>query len=122
MIRVEFRSPGTIVAETDEAIFPDKNISRIYQYSQTIKQRYGATPYAFRIFGEKGWYFLNCKIETIEDVRQRKLKEEETLLWNMETNHLYKIAKATKGYSWTTPYSENDFNIIEVNGEIQITQ
>lgn len=119
-VKVRFYSPGTFVAEDNIILFDKRNLKDIYEYSKHITQRYGAIPYAFKIQDEKGYYFLNCRIEDYYTIAARNDPTEEILLWNMRCNHWPKVAKTTIGYSWTQPFESDDSLIVEENGEMVI--
>lgn len=120
---VTFYSPGTFVAETTEKEIDNWDIEQATAMAENITERYGARPYAFQfstrsrsetdldshVSSTSGMYYLpHCKVETIDDVRQRADPNERILLSNMECNNWPKIVSATEGWKWTQPLEDGD--------------
>ena len=79
---VEFISPGTFFAETSSIKVDKWSVKEALDILPTIKERYGATPYAFRFFtiGRSAkdldskrlktskFYYVDAKLETYEEI------------------------------------------------------
>ena len=126
---VTFYSPGTLFAESTEKPIASWNIASAKRMAKTIKERYGATYYAFRfstrnrtgidsgkplyskVAKTSGMYYLNAIVETYEEVVARNSPDEDTLRWNMRINGYKKIvtnAPGSKTYKFTIPFDEGD--------------
>ena len=119
---VRFFSPGTFVAESTTKEIASWNVSRALEMMADIEERYGARPYGFQFFTKKrGWrdfepkeidrsgmYYVNCKVETLEEIERRSEPGESTLLQNMKSNGWDKVVSSKKGWAWTQPLREGD--------------
>jgi hypothetical protein len=119
---VTFYSPGTFVAEqtTKEISAWDHGIA--IEMMESITERYGAKPYGFSFTTKKrgfrdfepkeikssGMYYVNCKVETLEEIQARCEPGESILLRNMKTNGWDKIVTPLTGWSWSQPLREGD--------------
>lgn len=119
---VIFYSPGTFVPETSIKEIDSWDINQAIEMSKNIKERYNAIPYGFR-FITKGrtneeldskkidsspFYFINCKILTLADIKAENNPKNKILISNMECNNIKKVARTIKGWLWTTPIGESD--------------
>jgi hypothetical protein len=119
---VTFYSPGTFVAETSTKPIPTWDVDDAVAMSAMIEERHGARPYGFR-FTTRGrgpddldskaiatspMHYLGGKVETLAEVEARNDPSEETLRWNMRTNHYDRIWTSTKGWKWTQPLNADD--------------
>jgi hypothetical protein len=116
---VEFFSPGTFVAETSTKSIDSWDVDKAVKMSKNIKERYGATPYAFRfitrsrkddeldskVTKKSGMYYMDCKIQTIKDLDP---VENEILISNMRCNKWNKVVTSTTGWKWTQPIEKDD--------------
>jgi hypothetical protein len=116
---VEFFSPGTFVAETTEKPIDSWAVDKAVAMSTSIKERYGAHPYAFRFITKSrgdndldskvtktsGMYYINCKIQTIRDLDP---VADSILISNMRCNKWDRIVTSTKGYRWSQPLRTGD--------------
>jgi len=119
---VRFHSPGTFVAEETIKEIAAWDTNRAIKMLNKIKERHGATPYAFQFFTkerkprefepkiteESGMYYVNCEVQTLKELKKLNNPDEKILRQNMETNGWDKIVKTTKGWAWTQPLREND--------------
>ncbi len=119
---VTFFSPGTFVAETDIQEIDSWDVGEASRRAKKIKQRHGAIPYAFRfstrtrgpddldskVSKQSHYYFINCKVETLEEVEERNDPKERILRSNMRNNGYDRIAVTIKGWKWTQPMNERD--------------
>ena len=119
---VTFYSPGTFVAETTSTEIDEWNTDLALEMMDDIVERYGARPYGFRFstrgrsddeldarqIAASGMYYVNCNIETIDEVCDRADPHEEILLSNMEINDWNIIVSPKEGYKWTQPLLDGD--------------
>jgi hypothetical protein len=94
---VEFYSPRTFFAETSTRAIESWNVDKAVAMAADIKERYDATPYAFRfitrerkddeldsrVVERSGYYFLGGSVMTLEELEFRNDPEEEILRRNM---------------------------------------
>ncbi len=119
---VQFFSPGTLFAEITEKEIKEWDIGKAKRMSKSIEERYGATPYAFqfltraredneldsKIIKKSPMYFVNCRVETLDEVLKRNDPKERILRSNMKNNGYDRIAVTTKGWKFTQPMGERD--------------
>jgi hypothetical protein len=119
---VVFFSPGTFVAETSEREIPSWDTDLAQKMARKITERYNATPYAFqfvtrgrgpkdldsKVVKKSPMYYINCKVETLEEIEKRADPKEEILRANMRCNGWQKVVTTTKGWRWTQPLEKND--------------
>jgi hypothetical protein len=119
---VTFLSPGTFMAELDTKPIESWDVKKAQAMSKKIKQRYGATPYAFyfttrsrgpkdldsKIVKESPTYWLHAKVETYEEVCARNDPNEKVLRDNMRINKYDKVVTNLEGYRWTQPLGKDD--------------
>ena len=124
---VTFSSPGTFVAEKSTKPIDSWDTDRAVEMAKEIKERYGATPYAFHFttraregeeFDSKEvkrshQYFLGGKVETLEEVISRKDSKDSVLISNMKINNYDRIITTTEGWSWSQPLGPEDV-VLEV--------
>lgn len=119
---VHFLSPGTFVHEESKREIEAWDIDKAKELARGIKERHGATPFAFYFttrtrdqddFDSKetsrsSRYYLGGKIETIDDVRKRNDPSERILLSNMECNGWDRIIVNTNSWKITQPLDNDD--------------
>lgn len=120
---VTFLSPGTLMAEDSTKPIESWDVKLAQNMAKAITERYNAKPYAFyfttRTRGPKDldskeskrsptYYLPHCKIETLEEVRERNDPKESILLRNMEGNGYKRIVTTTEGWRWTQPFHDDD--------------
>ena len=119
---VTFFSPGSFVAEDITKPIKSWNVAIARRMALQIKERHGATPYGFqfttrsrgakdldsRVSAKSPVYYINCKIETLEEITARNDPRDDTLLHNMRINHYERIVTTTKGWRWSQPLNEKD--------------
>ena len=120
---VTFLSPGTFVAEDSTKSIESWDVKKAQQMAKKITERYNTIPYAFyfttrsrgksdldshEIKRSPTYYLPHCRIETLEEVRQRNDPKERILLSNMECNGYDRIVRTTKGWRWTQPFEKDD--------------
>jgi hypothetical protein len=122
---VEFVSPGTFFPESTEKEIDSWNVKKAQKMSESIEERYGATPYAFRfktrgrsegdldskVIKSSRFYYLNAKVETYEEVVARNLPDEKILRDNMRINGIKKVVtngSDSKTYKFHLPFEDGD--------------
>jgi len=119
---VTFYSPGTFVAEQSEQPIDSWDVEAAQAMAETVSERYGATPYGFRfttrtrgpddldskVSARSCMYYINCKVETLDDLIARNDPKERILRQNMERNHWDRIVTTVKGWKWTQPLEATD--------------
>jgi len=119
---VTFYSPGTMVAETTRREVASWNVAKVLKILPDIEERYGAKPYGFRFTtmkrglrdfapretAQSNMYYVNCDVQTLEELEERGEKEERILLQNMKTNGWDKIVTTKSGWKWSHPLQDGD--------------
>jgi hypothetical protein len=114
---VVYLSPGTFVPEVTERDVETWDPIRAAAEAQTVTERYDAKPYAFYfrrvevVQGPRGKvvelqelecsgrYFINGKVETLEEVEARATEDDgAALLRNMRINQIARIVTTQNGY------------------------
>jgi hypothetical protein len=90
--------------------------------AKEIIERYGSKPYAFqfstrsrtdneldsRVTKKSGMYYINGKIETIEEIRDRADPSERILLSNMECNGWNQVVTTFSPWKHTGVFNDGD--------------
>lgn len=111
-----------MVAETTRQEVASWNVDKALKMSEEIKERHGARPYGFRFttmkrglrdfepkeIARSGMYYVNCKVQTLEEIEKTHNPAESTLLQNMKTNGWDKIVIAKSGWAWSQPLRDTD--------------
>lgn len=119
---ITFYSPGTFVAEETTKPVEKWDVDTAVELAKTIKERHGAVPYGFRfstrertakqldskVTKTSALYWLGGKVETLEEIKKRKLPSEKILLSNMECNGWDRVITNTNSWKWTQPLEKND--------------
>lgn len=119
---VTFYSPGTFVAEMTTKQVASWSIPKALKLMKDVKERHGAVPYGFRFTTKKrglrdfepkevaksGMYYVNCRVQTLDEIEKRGKKEELTLLQNMRSNGWDKIVTTKSGWAWSHPLQDGD--------------
>lgn len=119
---VTFYSPGTMVAETTRREIASWNVAKVLKILPDIEERYGAKPYGFRFTtmkrglrdfapretAQSNMYYVNCRVETLEEIEKRDDPKESILRQNMQTNGWDKMVTTTSGWKWSHPLHEGD--------------
>ena len=119
---VTFFRPGTFVAEETTKEIASWNIEKAKKMSETVKKRYGATPYAFqfitrarskkdldsKIIKRSGMYYLSGRIWTLLELKNRNNPEDKILMSNMECNRWERVIENNNSWKWIQPFYEND--------------
>lgn len=118
---VHFLSPGTLVHEESSYEIDSWDIDKAKKMSKKIKERHGATPFAFffttrsrgqddldsKVVASSPNYYLGGKIMTLNDVK-RQMSSEKILISNMECNKWDRIIINTNSYRITQPLNDDD--------------
>lgn len=110
------------MSEQTEKPIESWDVKKARKMAEKVTERYGATPYGFyfstRERGPKdldskkvktsGVYYLNCRVRTIEEVREKADPKESILLSNMEGNGWKAVVETTKGWKGTYPLEKGD--------------
>ena len=119
---VTFYSPGTFFSEQSKQEIDSWDIDQAHKMSKDITERYDAIPYGFQFstkergdddFDSKetkrsGMYYVNCKIETLEEIIAREDPDDRILISNMRCNGWDKMAVTIKGWKTTQPLQKGD--------------
>ena len=119
---VTFYSPGTFFAEDTTKPIDAWDINQAVEMAQSITERHGATPYGFRfttrgrtddeldskVIDKSPMYYINCKVQTLEEIKAKGDPSDRILIDNMECNKWDRVVTTTKGWSWTQPLEPND--------------
>lgn len=122
MIRhtVEFRSPGSFLAESDFVTIwgftKASVIKKAMEKAKKIVQRYNAIPYAFLL--GKVWYYLpHCEVEFASSIANTP--ENRILISNCLSNGFKAIVTTKKGWKFTQPFTKNCV-LLDKKGEIKM--
>jgi len=119
---VEFFSPGTLWSETTIQPVDNWDVVEATRMSRTVVERHGARPYCFRfitrertkeeldskITNKSPFYYIDCVVETLEDIEQRNDPNEDILRSNMRNNNIERIARPKTGWSGAYPVGKDD--------------
>lgn len=119
---VTFLSPGSFVSEQSSQPVPAWDITTAVKLARNVKERHGATPYAF-YFTTRGrghddldsretdrspLYYLGGKIETLEEIIARDLPDERILRENMRCNGWARVIRNENSWRVTMPLNDTD--------------
>lgn len=119
---VNFRSPGTIVAEESSREVDSWSIQLACELAHGISERHGATPYGF-YFSTRGrgendldskvidisrMYYLGGKVETLAEIKARNDPADRILISNMEINGWDRVLVNNNSYRYTLPLKSDD--------------
>lgn len=119
---VTYFSPGTFVAEQSSMPIDSWNVGKAQEMAGAVSERYNATPYGFqfttrgrgpddldsKVIATSPMYYINCKVETLEEIEARDDPKESILRSNMRCNGWDRIVVTTKGWKWTQPLRAGD--------------
>jgi len=119
---VTFYSPGTFVPEFTEKPIDSWDIETACRMATEIVERYGARPYAFRFKtrsrGESDFepslqsfsptHFINCRVETREEIESRNLPDERILVANLRFGNIARVAVPKSGWKTVVPIRDED--------------
>jgi len=118
---VTFLSPGTFVSEESTYEIDSWDVQKAMEMAASVKERYGATPYAFyfttRTRGDDDFdskrtatsctYHLGGELLTVEDVERENKPDQEILLSNMRS-HTPKVVRNTNSWMHHAPFKDGD--------------
>ena len=119
---VTFYSPGTLFSEITRKEIAIWDIQDAVEISKTIKERYGASPYAFRFENEEEkskMYYISGKIKTLREIEEENNKENRILISNMRSNGWGKVVYTFTPYKAVHPFDEENDILLE---EIELEQ
>lgn len=119
---VEFFSPGTFVAENTVKEIESWDVDKAKEMAKNIIERYNSKPYSFRfitrekekIIRKSGFYFINGKVETLEDVKAKNNRDDKILISNMENSSWNKIVTTFSPWRWTQPFDDSNDFVVEI--------
>lgn len=121
---IEFRSPGTFLAESNEMTIwvktREEAIHKALEESKKIVQRHNATPYCFLMNGTL-YYLPHCEITLVKDIPERidDGLDNQILLANCRINGWKAIVTSMKGWKFTQPFGKNSVLLSE-DGRIKV--
>lgn len=137
---VEFVSPGTLFHETTRKPIEAWDTVVACSIAKTIKERYGARPFAFTFstmleagpveadgetlnvqpkeLAKSGLHFLGGDALTFDVIEARADKSEEILRRNMRNNDLPVVVENRNSYKTTNEFSEKDVIVDPNTGAI----
>jgi len=119
---VTFLSPGTFFHERTTKPIESWDVEKAKDMAREIKERHGATPFAFcfttrapaddeldsKETAKSCTYYLGGTIETLADVEARNDPKEEILRSNMRCNGWDRIITNTNSWKVTQPLNADD--------------
>ena len=119
---VTFLSPGTLVHEKSTMEIEGWDVKSAVEMSHNIKERHGATPFAFqfstraredheldsKVTARSGRYYLGGEILTLADIRNRNDPADEILIRNMEGNGWDRVVVNSNSWKITQPLDADD--------------
>ena len=119
---VVFLSPGTFVHEESTKEIDSWDVEQAKKMARKIIERHNATPFGFyfitrtrgdndldsKISDESPMYYLGGKVETLEEVKARAIKDDSILIGNMECNRWDRIITNTNSWKITQPLRKGD--------------
>jgi len=119
---VVFFSPGTFLAEQSEKPIDAWDVKTALAMVLSIKERHGATPYAFQFITRErteaeldsrttkhsGFYFLGGKILTVKDLEKRADPKDSILISNMKFNRWKRVVENRNSWKWVQPLEKGD--------------
>ena len=125
-VRVTFYSPGTMFPEETTRDIESEDPLEAVCMASTIVERHNAVPHSFRFtvwekpepiedrefeakkLRSSGMYFIDGKVETLEEVEARHDPSEKILLSNMRNNDFSKIVVCCDHWKSTYPFRPED--------------
>lgn len=119
---VTFFSPGTMFSEQSTEEIDSWDVVEARKRADDIVERHNATPYGFQfVTRERGeddfdsketersnMYYINCRVETLEEIEERNDPDENILRSNMRNNGYDSVAVTIKGWKGTYPMQKGD--------------
>lgn len=128
---VTFMSPGMFLAEMTTQEIVEWDLREAVERAQSVKERHGAIPYGFyfttkergpddfepKLTKTSGTYYINGKVETLEEIEARRDPSDAILVSNMRCNHWPRVVRTQNGYGWAQPMGDDD-HIVDADGNI----
>jgi len=136
---VTFFSPGTFVSETTSKEIGEWDTRMAIAMAERIVERHGAIPYGFRFetvrvgttvdpdgaevavapktLNTSGYYYIEGKLVTLDDVEARNDPSERILRDNMRYNRYPVIVETRRGYLHTRQFEHEDV-IVDAAGNV----
>jgi len=119
---VTFYSPGTFVSEEITKKIKSWNVKLAKQIAKKISVGYNSTPYGFsfhtrerkvndldsHITKRSTMYYLGGEVKTLKQIKERKNKNDKTLIANMECNKWNKVIINTNSWKIILPLKSKD--------------
>ncbi len=119
---VTFYSPGTFFHEETTRAIDSWNIEAALEMVQDIRERYGATPFAFcfstrqraeeeldsKVVRRSGRYYLGGIVLTLDEIKARNGPEDAILISNMESNGWERVIENRNSWKVTQPLKADD--------------
>ena len=119
---VKYLSPGSFVSEETIKPIDSWDVKTAIEMAREIKERHGATPYGF-VFITKSrtdeeldssitetspMHYLGGKVYTLQEIKERKNRNDEILIRNMECNGWDCVIENNNSYKYTAIFKDND--------------
>lgn len=137
---VTFYSPGTLFAEQTTKPIENWDAPLAVKMSEGVEERYGAIPYGFQFdtrivsdpvsdgeggtldvepktIATSGMYFIDARLETLDQIEARHDPRENILRGNMRCNGYPIVAVSERRWRSTQPFRETDF-VVDAKGNI----
>ena len=119
---VTFLSPGTFVHEQSTEPVDSWNVDAAREMARDVKERHGATPFAFyfttrsrgdseldsRETARSGRYFLGGEVQTLGEIKARGNPDDRILISNMECNGWDRVVVNCNSWKVTQPLEADD--------------
>lgn len=123
---VKFFCPGAIVAEEEILPIDDWDVDKAKEMSKDILQRWNSKPYAFQfitksrtddeldshVSAKSGVYYINGKVQTLEELRAENNPKNAILISNMENNGWDKVVTTFSPWRFTQPFYEDKDSVV----------
>lgn len=119
---VTFFSPGTFVPEQTIRPIDSWDVAAAVEMARGVKERYGATPYAFqfstrsrgpedldsRESARSHSYFLGGDVLTLAQIKARNDPRDKTIIANMESNQIERVVENRNSWRAMLPLEDGD--------------
>lgn len=123
---VKFMSPGTFCAEETVREIDSWDANKAILMAKEIIERHNSKPYGFKFFTRErtddeldskitqtsGTYYINGKIETLEEIKAKGDPNNRILISNMECNGWDAVVTTYSPWKWTQPFGKDDKVVI----------
>lgn len=105
-MKITFFSPGTFLPEVRTLETELQDPMQIAELAHNVKERYGATPFGFRIENSRRTYYLGGTIKTLADIPNTP--ENEVLRANMINNKIERVIENNNSWNFIGAFYEED--------------